>query len=58
MKIYTEPNIDVLLFDEEEDILTASEATYAAKQLNEYMFGQGVKSTTTIKLQDVNVTGE
>lgn len=58
MKGYIVPNIDVLLFDEDDDILTASTATYAAKQLNEYMYGQGVKSTTTIKLQDVEVTSE
>lgn len=57
MKRYVIPNIDVLLFDEEEDILTAS-ATYAAKELNEYMFDQGVKSTTTIKLQDIGISSE
>lgn len=57
MKRYTEPIIGIILFDEEDDILTASQnqATYAAKQLNGYMYDQGVKSTTTIKLQDVNV---
>ncbi len=57
MKKYSTPVIDVLLFDAEEDILTASEATYAAKQLNEYMYNNAnVTSTTTIKIQDVNVS--
>lgn len=57
MKKYSTPVIDVLLFDAEEDVLTTSTATYAAKQLNEYMYNNAnVTSTTTIKIQDVKVT--
>ena len=60
MRKYSIPVIDILLFAEEEDILTASTAitgTYSAAQLNEYMFNNAsVTSTTTIKIQDVKVT--
>lgn len=59
MKKYNNPMIDILLFDEEEDILTMSTAvaTYSADQLNKYMYDKiGVTSTTTIKIQDVQVS--
>ncbi len=57
MRKYNSPIIEILIFDEEDDILTASQATYSAKQLNEYMFNNSnVTSTTTIKLQDVKVS--
>lgn len=59
MKKYNSPTIDILLFDEEEDILTTSTtqpATYSADQLNKYMYDNAnVSSTTTIKIQDVKV---
>lgn len=62
MKKYIEPEICILLFDEEDDVLTASgdpQAEYAARQLNEYMFEEkGVDSTTTVKIQDIQVKGE
>lgn len=63
MKKYIEPKICILLFDEEGDVLTASgdpqAASYAARQLNEYMFEEkGVDSTTTVKIQDIQVKGE
>lgn len=60
MKKYIEPEICILLFDEEDDVLTEStQAEYAAKQLNEYMFEEkGVDSTTTVKIQDIQVKGE
>lgn len=61
MKKYIEPEICILLFDEEGDVLTASTqaASYAARQLNEYMFDEkGVDSTTTVKIQDIKVKGE
>lgn len=62
MKKYENPVLDVLLFDEEEDILTASVqpqvATYSADQLNKYMYDNiNVSSTTTIKIQDVEISG-
>lgn len=62
MKKYIEPKICILLFDEEDDVLTASnepQAEYAARQLNEYMFEEkDVNSTTTVKIQDIQVKGE
>lgn len=60
MKKYIEPEICILLFDEEDDVLTVStQAEYAARQLNEYMFKEkGVDSTTTVKIQDIKVKGE
>lgn len=61
LKKYIEPEIDILLFDGEDDILTDSgtDANYAARQLNEYMFeGKGVDSTTTVKIENIKVIGE
>lgn len=56
MKSYIKPEIDILLFDEVEAVTNASVATTAAHQLNEYFFDEkGVDTTTTIKLQDINV---
>ena len=35
------------------------DANYAARQLNEYMFDEkNVNSTTTVKIQDIQVQGE
>ena len=53
MKRYESPIIELLGFDEEE-IITASTNTqsYAAKDLNEYMFSDSVKagSTATVNI--------
>lgn len=59
MKNYTAPMVDILLFDDEE-IVTASNATYANKLIQQYTFGNdghgdgvGVGSSISIKLQDI-----
>ena len=60
MKKYERPVIELLSFDEEE-VITASTQTqsYAAKDLNEYMFGDSVNagSTTTVNIDRAIVTG-
>ncbi len=59
MKKYVEPYIDVLDFDDDDDVITMSgdlnKASYAAQDLNEYMFSDSVKagSTTTININRV-----
>lgn len=61
MKNFIKPEIEILLFDEEEIMADTStvKANYAARQLNEYMFEEkGVDSTTTVKIQDIQVKGE
>lgn len=61
MKNFIKPEIEILLFDEEEIMADTStiDANYAARQLNEYMFGEkNVNSTTTVKIQDIQVQGE
>lgn len=61
MKNFIKPEIEILLFDEEEIMADTStvKANYAARQLNEYMFKEkNVNSTTTVKIQDIQVQGE
>ena len=60
MKKFIEPEIEILLFDDEEITADVStEANYAARQLNEYMFNdKQVNSTTTVKIENINVIGE
>ncbi|MFQ7290970.1 MAG: hypothetical protein ACLRQ0_01800 [Monoglobales bacterium] len=61
MKNFIKPEIEILLFDEEEIMADTStvKANYAARQLNEYMFDEkNVNSTTTVKIQDIQVQGE
>ena len=61
MKNFIKPEIEILLFDEEEIMADTStvKANYAARQLNEYMFDEkNVNSTTTVKIQDIQVKGE
>lgn len=60
MKKFIEPEIEILLFDDEEITAEASNtANYAAKQLNEYMFNdKQVNSTTTVKIENIQVIGE
>ncbi len=60
MKNFIKPEIEILLFDEEEIMAdTSTDANYAARQLNEYMFEEkNVNSTTTVKIQDIQVQGE
>lgn len=61
MKNFIKPEIEILLFDEEEIMADTStvDANYAARQLNEYMFKEkNVNSTTTVKIQDIQVQGE
>lgn len=61
MKNFIKPEIEILLFDEEEIMADTStvKANYAARQLNEYMFEEkNVNSTTTVKIQDIQVQGE
>lgn len=61
MKNFIKPEIEILLFGEEEIMADTStiDANYAARQLNEYMFDEkGVDSTTTVKIQDIKVKGE
>lgn len=53
MKRYERPVIELLSFDEEEVITASGDIqSYAAKDLNEYMFGDSVKagSTTTVNI--------
>lgn len=61
MKNFIKPEIEILLFGEEEIMADTStvKANYAARQLNEYMFEEkNVNSTTTVKIQDIQVQGE
>lgn len=61
MKRYERPIIELLSFDEEEVITTSTQTqSYAAKDLNEYMFGDSVKagSTTTVNINKAVVTGD
>lgn len=56
MKKYTVPGINVLIFDEEEDVLTISTATNSENQLNKYMFEEkSTKTTTSIKLENIKL---
>ena len=65
MKKYTNPYIDILLFDEEEDILTTSGSTtttggYTAAQdvaaQMENVIGSGAFSIDTVRLEDIQIT--
>lgn len=58
MKKYTMPIMDIMMFDEEDEVtmLSSRKGTYSAHQLNKAMFeDENVNATTTIKLQDVLV---
>ena len=57
MKKYNKPNIEVLLFDEE-DIETASNNGYTATQANTYQMGNdaGMGSGAEVKISTVKVT--
>ena len=59
MKKYTNPYIDVLLFDEEDDILTASTTGYtAAMDVNaqmEKVTNGGSMSISTVRLEDIKI---
>ena len=50
---YIRPRIDLLWFDETEILTASAESAYAPKDLNEYMYGQGVGSAgnTTITIR-------
>ncbi len=61
MKRYERPIIELLSFDEEEVITSSTQTqSYAAKDLNEYMFGDSVNagSTTTVNINKAVVTGD
>lgn len=58
MKKYTNPYIDVLLFDEEDDILTTSTTSYtAAQDVRSQMekVAGGNLSISTVRLEDIKV---
>lgn len=60
MARYIKPTVDILYFDEEEIEMTLSGARHSSEFMNEYFFGKDVNATrtTTVKLQNVNVTAE
>ena len=61
MKRYERPVIELLGFDEDEIITLSGETrSYAAKDLNEYMFGDSVKAgnTTTVNIDRAVVAGD
>lgn len=61
MKKYERPIIELLGFDEDEIITLSGETrSYAAKDLNEYMFGDSVKAgnTTTVNIDKAIVVSD
>ena len=66
MAKYSKPKLEILYFDEEEITAGASDpqpikARYSADLMNEYFFydkGGNASQTTTVRIQNVNVTGE
>lgn len=57
---YSHPEMDILIFDEEE-VVTASitKARYSADLMNEYFLDDkkgNASQTTTVRLQDIQVT--
>lgn len=63
MKRYIKPMLDILAFDDEEIEAGPStlKARYSADLMNEYFFyerGGDASQTTTVRIQNVNVTGE
>lgn len=61
-KKYIEPEICILLFDEYEDVLTASGDTAynitADEEMAGYMSGTGVDSAVSINISEIQVKGE
>lgn len=63
-KKYIEPEICILLFDEYEDVLTASGDTpvdnniTADEEMADYMSGTGVDSAVSINISEIQVKGE
>lgn len=63
-KKYIEPEICILLFDEYEDVLTASGDTPVAdnitadEEMADYMGGNGVSSAVSISINEIQVKGE
>lgn len=64
-KKYIEPEICILLFDEYEDVLTASGDTPVAddnitadEEMAGYMGDNGVSSAVSISINEIQVTGE
>lgn len=61
-KKYIEPEICILLFDEYEDVLTASgDTTYnitADEEMADYMGDNGVSSAVSISINEIQVKGE
>ena len=54
MKQYIKPSLEILIFDEEEVFTSSYNYTYAAYELNKYMFNEGdAAGTTTVTAEKI-----